>query len=83
MHEHAFEDHWLAQYPYPSCCIHDNDGEFTVVSFLHMLTINDIKDETSTIKNQKAMSLVNNNIQHTVAIFEKYYITLLHKILHS
>ena len=57
MDKHAFEDYWLAQYPYPSCCIHDNDGEFTGVPFLCMLTVNGIKDVTTTINNPQANAI--------------------------
>ena len=46
-----FENHWLSRYPCLSRCIHDNDGEFTGVPFSCMLTVNGIKDVTTTIKN--------------------------------
>ena len=42
-----FENNWLAQYPRPSCCVHDNGGEFTGAAFAHMLQANDIKDVTT------------------------------------
>ena len=44
-----FENNWLAQYPRPSRCIHDNGGEFTGAAFLHMLRVNGIKDMTDLI----------------------------------
>ena len=37
-----FENNWLARYPRPSRCIHDNGGEFTGAAFLHMLRANGI-----------------------------------------
>ena len=46
-----FENDWLARYPRPERCIHDNGGEFTGVPFLHMLVLNGIKDMTTTVKN--------------------------------
>ena len=46
-----FENNWLARYPQPSHCTHDNGGEFTVTAFLHMLHVNGIKDVTTTVKN--------------------------------
>ena len=52
-----FENHWLSQYPCPSWCIHDNGGEFTGVPFLYMLTVNGIKDITTTIKNPQASAI--------------------------
>ena len=52
-----FEYHWLSQYPCPSRCIHDNGGEFTGVPFSHMLTVNGIKDVTTTIKNPQANAI--------------------------
>ena len=42
-----FENNWLAWYPCPSCCIHDNGGEFTGAAFSHMLHANGI-DRKST-----------------------------------
>ena len=52
-----FENNWLAQYPCPSCCIHDNGGEFTGAAFSHMLRINGIKDVTTTVKNPQANAI--------------------------
>ena len=49
-----FKNNWLARYPRPSRCIHDNGGEFTVAAFLHMLRANGIKDVTTTVKNPQA-----------------------------
>ena len=49
-----FENNWLAWYPCPSCCIHDNGGEFTGAAFSHMLHANGIKDITTTVKNPQA-----------------------------
>ena len=46
-----FENNWLARYPRPSHCIHDNGEEFTGAAFLHMLRVNGIKDVTTTVKN--------------------------------
>ena len=52
-----FENNWLARYPRPSRCIHDNDGEFTGMAFLHMLQVNGIKDVTTTVKNPQANAI--------------------------
>ena len=52
-----FENNWLAWYPRPSRCIHDNGGEFTGAAFLHMLRVNGIKDVTTTVKNPQANAL--------------------------
>ena len=52
-----FENNWLARYPRPSRCIHDNGGEFTGAAFLHMLQVNGIKDVTTTVKNQQANAI--------------------------
>ena len=49
-----FENNWLARYPQPSHCIHDNGGEFTGAASLHMLRANGIKDVTTTVKNPQA-----------------------------
>ena len=45
-----FENNWLARYPCPSRCVHDNGGEFTGAAFSHMLQANGIKDVTTTVK---------------------------------
>ena len=53
-----FENDWLARYPCPERCIHDNGGEFTGVPFLHMLVLNGIKDvTTTTVKNPQANAI--------------------------
>ena len=52
-----FENNWLARYPCPSCCIHDNGGEFTGAAFSHMLHANGIKDITTTVKNSQANAI--------------------------
>ena len=49
-----FENNWLARYPRPSRCIHDNGGEFTGAAFFYMLRANCIKDVTTTVKNPQA-----------------------------
>ena len=52
-----FENNWLARYPRPSRCIHDNGGEYTGAAFLHMLKVNGIKDVTTTVKNPQANAI--------------------------
>ena len=52
-----FENNWLATYPQPLRCIHDNGGEFTGAAFLHMLQVNGIKDITTTLKNPQANAI--------------------------
>ena len=52
-----FENDWLARYPRPERCIHDNGGEFTGAPFLHMLVLNGIKDVTTTVKNPQANAI--------------------------
>ena len=52
-----FENNWLARYPQPSHCIHNNGGEFTGAAFLHMLRVNGIKDVTTTVKNPQAHAI--------------------------
>ena len=49
-----FDNNWLAWYPCPSRCIHDNSGEFTGAAFSHMLHANGMKDVTTTVKNPQA-----------------------------
>jgi transposase InsO family protein len=52
-----FENNWLAQYPRPSCCIHNNSVEYTGVAFLHMVCVNGIKDVTTTVKNPQTNAI--------------------------
>jgi hypothetical protein len=43
-----FENNWLARYPRPLCCVHDNGPEFGA-TFLHMLQLNGIENAPTTI----------------------------------
>ena len=52
-----FENNWLAQYPRPSCCVHNNGGEFTGAAFAHMLRANGIKDVTTKVKNPQVNAI--------------------------
>ena len=52
-----FENNWLAWYPCPSCCIHDNGGEFTGAAFAHVLHANRMKDIPATVKNPQANAI--------------------------
>ena len=52
-----FENNWLARYPRPSRCIHDNSGEFTGAGFIHMLHANGIKVVTTMVKNPQANAI--------------------------
>ena len=52
-----FENNWLAHYPRPSRCIHDNGGEFTGTASSHMLHANGIKSVTTTVKNPQANAI--------------------------
>jgi Fructose-1-phosphate kinase and related fructose-6-phosphate kinase (PfkB) len=52
-----FENIWLARYPSPSYCLHDNGGEFTGEQFQLMLQRNNIKDKPTTIKNPTANAI--------------------------
>ena len=52
-----FENTWLARYPRPSHCIHDQGGEFTGYAFQQMLLRNGIHDHCTTARNPQANSL--------------------------
>ena len=52
-----FENTWLARYPRPSHCLHDQGGEFTGYAFQQMLLRNGIHDHCSTSRNPQANSL--------------------------
>ena len=49
-----FENEWLARYPRPTRCVHDNGGEFTGFPFQRMLELNHIKDVPTTSENPQA-----------------------------
>ena len=52
-----FENTWLAHYPKPLCCFHDQGTEFTGNSFQSMLAVNGIKAVPTTVKNPTANSV--------------------------
>lgn len=52
-----FENLWVARYPKPERCVHDNGGEFIGAGFLRVLALNGIKDVPSTIKNPQSNSI--------------------------
>jgi hypothetical protein len=53
-----FENTWLAQYPKPDQCVHDNGGEFIGANFISILTINGVKDVLTTVKTHVLMQSV-------------------------
>jgi hypothetical protein len=52
-----FEHCWLARYPRPSNCIHDNGGEFTGFEFQELLETFGIKDVPTTSRNPTANAI--------------------------
>ena len=52
-----FENDWLDRYLRPESCIHDNGGEFTGISFRHMLVLNGIINGTITVKNPQTYAI--------------------------
>eukprot|EP00957_Ditylum_brightwellii_P048779 3700580-Ditylum_brightwellii.AAC.1 len=54
---HQFENVWLARYPRPGKCIHDNGGEFISAAFQHMLQHTGVKDVLTTSQNPQANSM--------------------------
>ena len=52
-----FENEWLARYPRPNRCIHDNGKEFIGAPFIAMLARNGIEDVPTTVKNPQANSI--------------------------
>ncbi|GAX12003.1 hypothetical protein FisN_8Lu111 [Fistulifera solaris] len=61
-----FENCWLARYPRPNKCIHDNGGEFIGFDFQVMLEKNGIKDSPTTSKNPQGNSVCE-RLHQTVA----------------
>eukprot|EP00957_Ditylum_brightwellii_P203516 15334982-Ditylum_brightwellii.AAC.1 len=52
-----FENSWLARYPRPVKCIHDNGGEFIGGAFQQMLQRHGIRDTSTTAYNPQANSV--------------------------
>jgi hypothetical protein len=52
-----FENTWLARYPKPERCVHDNGGEFIGADFQRILEINGVHDVPTTIKNPQANAI--------------------------
>jgi transposase InsO family protein len=52
-----FEQTWLARYPMPKTCVHDQGGEFIGYPFQNMLRQHGIKSHATTAKNPQANAL--------------------------
>ena len=52
-----FAQLWLARYPWPERCVHDNGGEFVGPEFQELMKRCKIKDVTTTAKNPQANSI--------------------------
>ena len=52
-----FEQAWLARYPWPKRCIHDNGGEFTGAKFQQLLELLGIKDVPTTSRNPQSNAI--------------------------
>lgn len=61
-----FANTWLARYPRPVRCIHDNGGEFTGEDFQTVLRRMDIKDVPTTVKNPQSNAICE-RLHQTVA----------------
>ena len=60
-----FEQTYLARYPRPLRCIHDNGTEFTGIAFQMMLINNGIRNVTTTVYNPQANS-INERLNQTI-----------------
>ena len=52
-----FSENWLARYPWPQRCVHDNGGEFTGYEFQRLLEKTQIKDVPTSSKNPQANAI--------------------------
>jgi transposase InsO family protein len=52
-----FENHWMARYPKPDRCVHDNGGEFIGADFQRVLAVNGVKDVPTTVKNPQSNAI--------------------------
>ena len=62
----VFARSWLARYPMPIKCIHDNGGEFLGAEFQDLLAFYDIRSASTTSKNPQA-NAVCERMHQTVA----------------
>jgi hypothetical protein len=69
------ENGWLSCYPHPLKCSHDQGVEFMPLPFQHVLAVNGIKDEPTTVANPQ-VNTVNEHLHQTV---ENTMHTMLHK----
>jgi transposase InsO family protein len=69
-----FENTWLARYPRPIRCIHDNGGEFIGADFQRILEINGIQDVPTTVKNPQSNAICERMHQTAANVLR----TLLH-----
>ena len=69
----VFEFTWLARYPKPVCCMHNNSNKFIGTNFLHILIVNGVNDVPTTIKNPQSTAICKRmhqtvgNIIHTLS----------------
>jgi transposase InsO family protein len=52
-----FENTWLARYPKPDRCVHDNGGEFIGADFQRVLAVNGVKDVPTSVKNPQSNAI--------------------------
>ena len=52
-----FTNHWLARYPKPQRCVHDQGSEFIGLTFQHMLLQNDIQSVPTSVRNPQANAI--------------------------
>jgi hypothetical protein len=52
-----FENIWLARYPWPMCCVHDQGSKFIGADFQYILMCVGIKDVPTTVRNTQANAI--------------------------
>ena len=67
-----FENLWLARYPCPQRCIHDNGKQFIAQQFQQMLARHNIKDIPTTVKNPQANAICERMHQTTEDMLRTY-----------
>ena len=65
----------MARYPWPTCCVHDNGGEFVGWEFQEFLDKCNVKDIPTTSRNPQASSICEQMHQSVGNILQ----TLLHR----
>jgi transposase InsO family protein len=52
--QRLFQNHWLSRYPWPTQCVHNNEGEFIGWEFQQLLERTGVQDRYTTLRNPQS-----------------------------